>query len=75
MYENENALTLFNRVTTQFIHGFSGPTGLAYPAVKVVADAINIEFKKELDAIQTMEREYLEICSEKQEDTKDGAKI
>ena len=64
--ENEPVLQLFSASTTQFRQGFSGPTGLDYPAVKLVADSLDQDFLTLLPGIQVCEREYLNIVYSQQ---------
>jgi len=70
LYENHKATTLFWRCLTQFRHGFSGPTGLIYSEVEIVAKSLKINFDEELENIQTMENEYLKIVNEQREKDK-----
>jgi hypothetical protein len=67
--ENIEPFNLFVLSITQFRHGFSGPTGLDYGAVAIVAGSVNVDLKTCLGAIQTMEREYLDIVREKQDES------
>jgi hypothetical protein len=62
--ENADAFALFSHSQTQFEHGFSGPTRLVYSEVRLVAETLGFDFKKEFPKLQVIEREYLAIVAE-----------
>lgn len=63
---NWPAYLVFSAMLTQWRMGFSGPTGLDYPALDVVMTLHNITDKRALlEDIQIMELEALKVFKER----------
>ena len=63
--ENETAVSLFERVQTQWRVGMAGPTGLDYPGVEVVMRLLAPEEPLDtLDRVRVMEHEALSVFRE-----------
>jgi hypothetical protein len=68
--DNWDAVVLFQRLSTQWYHGFNGPTGMNYNVIQRVARMIGLVVKDWPDffgQIQTLEHAALAQIRENQE--------
>jgi hypothetical protein len=66
--ENEEAVTVFVQLATQWRHGMSGLTGLIYSEIWPIARLLRIpriRWIELLGSVQVMERAVLELRAEK----------